>query len=88
MKILILTLFLMLSQSTWAQPNQCRVATPLLPPQAIPLRDQDITGEFNCSCSGQGSCSLTISGGVAFCSGVCSGSCMFTIVVDPKLKVR
>ncbi len=90
MKILILSLLLALSQSLSAQtgPNQCSVATPLNPPTTTTLKAKDTTGEFNCGCTsgGAGSCKLTISAGVMFCTGTCR--CGFTVVIDSSDRLQ
>ncbi len=90
MRTLILMVLLVLVSQAPAQSagGQCSIPTPLVPPASTALRARDITGEFNCSCSGTGSCSLTVSGGVMFCTGACSGSCALTIVVDPRLALQ
>ena len=90
MKSLILGLMLVFSQALWAQdgPKQCDAVTPLNPPTSTTLKAKDTTGEFNCGCTsgGAGSCSLTISAGVLFCSGTCR--CGFTVVIDASNRLQ
>ncbi len=89
MLMTLMTLFMLVSQApAQSAGGQCSIPTPLVPPASTTLRARDITGEFNCSCSGTGGCSLTVSGGVMFCTGACSGSCALTIVVDPRLALQ
>ncbi len=90
MKILILGLTLVFSHALWAQtgPKQCDIVTPLNPPTTTTLKAKDTTGEFNCGCTsgGAGSCALTISAGVMFCTGTCR--CGFTVVIDSADRLQ
>lgn len=90
MRMLMLSLLLLFMSQASAQTTfeQCSAPTPLIPPTSTALRAQDITGEFNCSCSGTGSCSLTIAGGVMFCTGSCTSSCAITVVIDPRAVIK